>query len=112
MVDGDLAADTRVHLCEEARRQLYERHTAHVGRGNKARKIADNAAAERKDRRFAVKPQLNRTRIEIVRYGKTFRGLPGRDGDDRSIHAAARNLLCRMDGIARPDVRIRDDHTT
>ena len=74
--------------------------------------LPDDAAAERKDRRFAVKSQLNRTRIEIVRYGKTFRGLPGRDGDDRSIHAAARNLLCRMGGIARPDVRIRDDHTT
>ena len=110
MVDGDLAADARVHLCEEARRQLYERHAAHVGRGDKARKIADDATAECKDRRFTVKPQLNCTRIEIVRYGKALRGLPGGDGDDRSIHAAARDLLCRMGGIARADVRIRDDH--
>ena len=110
MVDGDLTSDARVHLCEEGRRQLHERHAAHVSRGNKARKITDDAAAERKDRRFAVKSQLNRTRIELVRYGKALRGLPGGDGDDRSIHAAARDLLCRMGGIARPDIRIRDDH--
>ena len=54
MVDGNLAADARVHLCEQARRQLDKGHAAHIGRRDKASEVADHASAECKDRRSTI----------------------------------------------------------
>ena len=54
VVDSHLAADTRIHLCEETCRELDERNTAHIGGRDEARKIADYAAAECNDRRTSV----------------------------------------------------------
>ena len=50
MIDGDLAADARVHLCEEARRELHKRNAAHISRSDEAREITDYPAAKCKNR--------------------------------------------------------------
>ena len=46
-VDARFAAHRRVHHRQERRRDLDERHTAHVRRRDKPGEIADHAASER-----------------------------------------------------------------
>ena len=111
MVDGDLAADARVHLREEARRQLDKGHAAHIGRRNEAREVTDHAAAECNDRRSAVKPQLDRAREEAVCLREALRGLACGNRDDLRPHPCAFEHLRNMRGAERADIRIRDDHT-
>ena len=52
-VDPRLPADRCVDHREQRRRQLHERNAAHVRRGDEAREIADDAAAERDNGRVA-----------------------------------------------------------
>ena len=54
MVDADLAADRAVHLRQQRRRHVHERDAAQVGRRGEARHVADDAAAERDERRRAI----------------------------------------------------------
>ena len=51
VVDADLAADRAVHLREQRRRHVHERDAAQVGRGGEPGHVADDAAAERDERR-------------------------------------------------------------
>ena len=50
VVDGHLAANARINLREQARRQLDERHAAHIAARDEACEVADDAAAEREYR--------------------------------------------------------------
>ena len=54
MVDGRLAADRGVDLREQRRRHLHEIDAALVARGDVARQVADDAAAERDEAAVAV----------------------------------------------------------
>ena len=47
MIDAGLAADGRVDLREQRRRNLHERHAALVDRRGESRDVADDAAAQR-----------------------------------------------------------------
>ena len=53
-VDAGLSADRRVDHREQRRRHLHERNAAHERRRDEAGEVADDAAAERDDRRVAA----------------------------------------------------------
>ena len=110
MVDGNLAADARIHLSEEARRHLNEGHAAHVGRRDKAREVSDHAAAERNNRRAAIQPKFDGTRKEFIRLREALRGLPRRNRRDLCLHACICEERCNLSGAERCDICIRDDH--
>jgi len=110
VVDGHLAADARVDLRQKARRQLHERHAAHVRRRDEAREVADDAAAEREDRRLAVEAELDGPRVELLGDSEALGALPCRDRHDRHVQAA-----CLEDGadlltVERPDIAVRHEH--
>ena len=56
VVDPGLAADRRVDLSEQRRRDLDERHSALVDRRGKSRQVADDSAAERDHASSRVRP--------------------------------------------------------
>ena len=88
VVDGYLAADARVDLRQEARRQLHERNAAHVRRRDEPCEVADDTAAERKDRRLAVEAELDSPRVELLRNGEALGTLTGGNRHDRHREAA------------------------
>ncbi len=55
-VDPCLAADRRVDLGDERRRDVDERHASEPGRGEEARRVAERSAADRDDRFVAFRP--------------------------------------------------------
>ena len=108
MVDGDLAADARIDLREQAR-QLHKRHAAHIRARNEAREIADDAAAERENRRFAVEAVLDDARINLFGDGKRFRTLAGRDGIHDGMQPGFRQQRRDLLTVERADVAVRHE---
>ena len=47
VIDGDLPADARVHLCDQGRWHLYERGAAHIRCTHEACHVSNDAAAQR-----------------------------------------------------------------
>ena len=63
VIDAGLAADRRIHLREQRRRHLHERHPALVDRRGEAGDVADHAAAERHERRRALRAGCSSSRV-------------------------------------------------
>ena len=112
MIDRNLPANTGVHLRKEARRQLDEGDAAHIGRRNESGKIAHHAAAECKDRRAPIQPQLNRACVDHIRLRKALGTLPCRNLHDLCLHARTVKDLCNPHRTERSNIRIGNDHAT
>ena len=61
-VDAGLAADRRVDLGDERRRDVDDRHAAQVRRGEEPGRVAERAAADRDERLAALDAQPRRAR--------------------------------------------------
>ena len=79
MVDRHFPADAGIHLRQEAGRHLHKRNATHIRRGDEARQISNHAAAQRDDRRFAVKSRADSLRINVFRFLQGFRVFPRRN---------------------------------
>ena len=98
VVDADLAADGAIDHRQQRRRHHQQRQAAVVGRRHEAGQVADDAAADRDDQRFAVGLQLGEAVVEPGRRCQTFLRLTGRNRHQggaeivrrqRGFHAAA-----------------------
>ena len=86
MVDADLAADGAVHLREQRRRDVHERDAAQVGRGREPGHVADDAAAERHERRTAIGLGLDQRVVHAGDRRELFE--PFAVGNQNRLHAA------------------------
>ena len=66
MVDAGLPANGRVDLREQRRGHLHERHAALVDRRGEARDVANDAAAQRDERRRALSAQFEKAREHVL----------------------------------------------
>ena len=103
-VDRGLAADRRVDLGDEARRNRHPGDAAEIGRCGEAGRVGRAAAAERDDRAGAVEPQLL---PEPVERGERLR-LFARRQLVRLREPAAQCEL-RVGAVDAGDVRIGDE---
>ena len=86
-VDRGLAADRAVDLRQQRRRHLYEVDAAQQGRGGKAGEVADDAAAERDQRRAALDAERQHVFAERREMREILGRLAGRQ-DDRVMRDA------------------------
>jgi len=110
MVDRRLPADRRVHLREKRRGHLHAGDAALVDRGREAGEVADDAAAERDDRRRPVDPELEQPRQHVVQRVPALVRLAV--GDEHDVRRDARALEARAERrqVMRGDRRVGDDH--
>ena len=109
MIDRHLAANAGIDLRQEARRHLHERHAAHIRCGNESREVADDAAAQRDNRRFPVKPLLDGFRIDMLRFRQRLRAFPRRNEMDRRLFPHAPENLRNLFRVELAHVRIGKD---
>ena len=69
MIDADLAADRAVHLRQQRRRHVHERDAAQVGGRRETGHVADDAAAERDERRRAIGVGANERFVDAGTVG-------------------------------------------
>src|SRR6185295_15135591 len=102
---ADLAADRAVHLGQQRRRNVDERDAAQVRGRRIAGHVADDAAAERDQRRAAVGGRLHE-RVVDARDGRQLLGAFAVRHEDRlDLFRAAREALA----VQPPHERARDD---
>ena len=107
VIDGGLAAHSRIHLRQQRRRHLHERHAALVAGRGETGQVADHAAAEGEHR--AVAPEaVGDQDIEHARgVGERLVGLAVRQYDfQRAPRAQA---SAQRPQVQRRDGRIADD---
>jgi len=74
MIDADLAADGAIDHRQERGRDHQQRNAARVGCGGEARKVADDAAADRDDERLPIGGEIDEG---IVKLGSDVQGFLG-----------------------------------
>ena len=105
-----LAADRRIDLREQRRRHLHERHAALVDRRGEAGEVADDAAAERDQRRRAFGAQLEQARQDVVqRRPVLVRFAVGHEHDLAANAARATSAALQRREVMRGDDGIGDD---
>ena len=117
-VDRGLAADRAVDLRQQRGRHLHVIEAAQQGRGGKAGEIADDAAAQRDERRAALDAERQHVLAQL-REMREILGLPrraaGRSRDARSSPCRARprsRLRCSFATVASVTMTARFWRTT
>jgi hypothetical protein len=112
MIDAGLAADRRIDLREQRRRNLDERNAALVDRRGEAGEIADDAAAERDQERPALGAELEQARQEIVKRRRILVHLAVGNDHGVAANAGVVEALPQRSEVEPRDDRIRDDDGT
>ena len=108
-VDAGLAADGRIHLREQRRRDLHEAHApAHDGR-REAGKVADDAPAQGDDEIAALDAGRQHGVADMRQALVAFRRLARRHHDHGAADAALREARDQPVGIERGDRLVRHD---
>ena len=108
-VDAGLAADGRIHLREQRRRDLHETHApAHDGR-REAGKVADDASAQGDDEIAALDAGRQHGVADMRQALVAFRRLARRHHDHGAADAALREARDQPVGIERGDRLVRHD---
>ncbi len=109
MVDRRLATDGRIDLCEQCRRHLDERHAAQIGRRGETRQVADDAAAERDQRRLALAARAEQLVEQPVERFPGLVCLAITDDDREHLHARGFERALQPRKVVRRDGLVGDD---
>ena len=77
-IHAGFSADTRVHLCEQRRRNLNHGNASQIDGGGEARQIADDASAKCGDNVVSVEMHLLKRDEEPLHRAQLFVRLSGR----------------------------------
>ena len=108
-VDAGLAADRRVELRDERRRDLDERDAAEVGRGKESRRIAERPAAEDHQRLAPLDPQPRQLARRVLDDGQALCVLALGEQHSLDRPAVHRQRLGHRCSDRRPRARLRDE---
>ena len=109
-VDPGLAAHRRIHLGEEARRDLHEAHAALQRGGHEAREVAHDAAAERHDDVAALRPRVEHGAADLGIGGEALGTLARRYHDGRMAQARGVERSLQRRQVPAREVGVGDDH--
>ncbi len=109
VVDTGLAADRRVDLRQQRRRQLHEAHAALVGRGREAGDVADDAAAQRDDGHAAIEACLEHRIVDRFEHRGVLESLAVRHDDRHDAIAERRQGRNERVAVQRRDGLVRDE---
>ena len=108
-VDRRLAADGTVHLGEQRCRNLDVIDAAERGRRGETGEIADDAAAERDQRRLAVDPPVEQLLHDVLEPGEGLGFLAGRNRNGGRADALGFETVREPGEIEGADVFVGDD---
>src|SRR5271154_1693665 len=81
-IDAGLSSNCSIHLCQQRRRNLQDRDTAHEDGGEKSAEICDDATPESDHNTRAISTALQHLIGETLYLFKTFIGFTGRKKQD------------------------------
>jgi hypothetical protein len=112
-VNAGLAADRRIKVCDERRRDLDERHPTEVGRGKEPGRVAERSAADRDERLAAFHAQSRKLTRSGFDDRKPLRVLALRKQHPLDGPAVAREVAGEPRSDGGPGARLgHDDRAT